>query len=38
MNARRLHYWQCICAARADGFNAYADALFDLYRQEFPND
>lgn len=39
MNARRkLHYWQAITAARAEGFDAYAAALVTLYRQEFPND
>ena len=38
MNARRLHYWLCISAANADGFEQYAAALLRLYRQEFPNE
>ena len=38
MNARSLHYWLCITAAPADGFDNYADALLALYRQEFPNE
>lgn len=35
---RRLHYWLCISAARADGFNNYAESLLAPYRQEFPNE
>lgn len=35
---RRLHYWLCISAANADGFEGYAAALLALYRQEFPNE
>ena len=38
MNARSLHYWLCITAAPADGFEGYAAALLALYRQEFPNE
>lgn len=38
MNARSLHYWPCITAAHADGFDNYAESLLALYRQEFPNE